>query len=56
MTTKNRTRKFRIEQERKHRDGSKNATAPKEGRRKDAYQQNKRNATRAALRDPGAWM
>jgi len=49
MPSKQRDRRFRIEQEKKHRDKTRKPGGPKRAKR-DAYQQNKRNALRADLR------
>jgi hypothetical protein len=52
MPPKQRSRAFRLDQQKKHRDKQRKVAGPKPPR--TAYQQNKRNAERAALRQ-GDW-
>lgn len=52
MPPKQRSRAFRLEQKKKHRDKTREPGGPKPA--KHAYQQNKRNALRATLRQ-GDW-
>ena len=49
MSTKQRDRRFRMEQERKHRDKARKPAEPKSAKR-GTYARNKRNALRADLR------
>ena len=49
MSARQRDRRFRMEQAAKHRDKARKPGGPKRSKR-EAYQQNKRNALRADLR------
>lgn len=53
MSAKQRTRAYRLEQKKRHQDKMRKPAGPKPSKR-DAYQQNKRNAERASLRQ-GDW-